>query len=322
MSNLASENKEGKKKTILIISIIVGIVLISNGLVIYMEPRQSNESYLVASSSLSSNESIHVQLKNNLLYGNNTTLTNPKQVFLNITKGIFVSYSIYYDSTSIRSTNASLSYTVFLNSSNPSWSRITYSYAGVFNIQSGKPLNMYFNIDPAQNFTLGKEINAQLDVKGNIFYSIWLKFSSYVNDMNSVSGVLIRNSSDNQYLITLQNDSKSDFINIIGNKLVGKPPIIPLNDNFSYVFIFAGLFAISFPFVTFKKNSNDVKKFKNTYKDILVEVNTGPTNTAKYVTKPEDIIKIANIAESPIFINGNKIFIDLNGMEYYSEIRE
>jgi hypothetical protein len=70
------------------------------------------------------------------------------------------------------------------------------------------------------------------------------------------------------------------------------------------------------------RKNDYVKKFRKDNSGDLIELDTGPPEGSIKVIDTDDLMKMALITESPVFIHENLIFTELNGKTYYSEIKK
>lgn len=319
----AGEKKENKKAATILraVAIAIGIALMTSGAIVFLEPRPRVESVVIGTDMLSCSLGLQVQLKNNLLYGDNVTLTNPPVVFTNITKAMFDTVTLNYSGTSKSPANVSVYYYVILNSTYPEWSKLVYQKSWSEPVSSGQSARMEMNISPTENFTEAGIINSQLNQSKSSIFSIKMLISCYVGSLVSNSNLTISNTTNNEYVVTGPNSTAPDVFKVTRNEMTGDPPFLPIEKEFSFVLIPVGIGVAALSLIGMKRKKDRVADFRKEHAEILVELANGPSKDAKRVAKAEDIVKISIITERPLFIFEDKVFIELGGTEYYAELK-
>ena len=300
--------------------VVASLAIISVGVVIAIQRPPSQVQETSGSYSQYSNLALQDHLINNTLYGN-ATLQNPSEIYTGITKALVANLSIFYYDPETKETNISLTYQVTLISTNPSWSRVTFTWERTIHSVSGNYTNMNFGINVSSNLTIGKSIDKELGYSSSDAFS--LQFQAYADTAigRSASNMTLTLGSTAYSL----NGPSYSVINGVTKKNVSVPgnAIIPLPNFVGYVLIVLGAVILTyFYFNTMYVPESYTKKFLRENSKDIVELKSGPPDDAIQVANTEDIMKIAMLRESPVFAFEDKIFTESYGKTYYAEIRK
>ena len=311
---------QGRKVTRLALAIFASVLVII-ALIVVFQPGPKSVSETDGSYSMSSNLNLVDQLKDNLLYPNNTSLDDPSVIYTNITSNIFVNLTVYYYNSMENSSSVHCTYQVFVISSDPTWTKETYTSASNLTLTRGNSSSLIFNINVSSNLTKGKEIDSQLGYSSSGAYAI---------EITDIASSQIGSSYSN---LTIGVGSSADTLtgpnNIPLNGLFSKTvtvsgrTIIPLGMIYAYLMAGIGASTVIYLLLTMAPRKSDyVKKFRKDNSGDLIELDSGPPEGAIRVIETDDLMKMALITESPVFVYEDTIFTELNGKTYYSEIRK
>ena len=203
---------------------------------------------------------------------------------------------------------------------NPAWTEKTYTLSSTVNLTSGSSTSVIIDINVSSNLTTGKEIDSQLGYSSSGAYAI---------EITDVASSELGASYSN---LTIGVGTTADTLtgpnNLPLNGVFSKDTIVPgrviIPLSMIYAYLVGGIgatIAIYLLLTTEPKNRDYVRKFRKDHSGELIELNSGPPEGAIQVMKTDDLMKIALITESPVFVYGSTIFTEINGKSYYSEIK-
>jgi hypothetical protein len=311
---------QGRKAIRLALALFASVLVII-ALIVVFQPGTRSVSETDGSYSMSSNMNLVDQLKDNLLYPNNTSLDNPSMIYTNITSNLTVNLTVYYYDSMENISSVHCIYQVFVISSDPAWTKETYTSTSVLNLTSGRSSSLTFRVNVSSNLTKGKEIDSELGYSSSGAYAIEITdvATSQIGSSYSNLTIGIGNSVDT---LTAPNDIP---LNGLFSKTIIVPgrTIIPLGMIYAYLMAGIGASVVIYLLITMEPRKNDyVKKFRKDNSGDLIELDTGPPEGSIKVIDTDDLMKMALITESPVFIHENLIFTELNGKTYYSEIKK
>jgi len=304
-----------------VISVTLAVILLAVAVVVLVQPQPTLVKEAYSSYYLESDLSVVDALKNNTLYGNNVSLTDPGVIYNNITKGIFVQLVLDYIPSTANDSEISYSYSVTLLSASPSWHKLSYELNGKMNATSDTQKDIMFPVNVSSNVSFGNSINRELGYTSGYSYSLLfqaLATSSYGSSSSNVTLNLgsvtdgISGPSDSPLSGTLYRNAT------IPGKVIIKLPI-----DYAYVLMAAGVALIIYPASTVKRKKPDpVRKFKHENADNLIEVAVGPPEDAIEIARTEDVFKMASFVERPVFSHEDRIYIEIDGRTYFAEIKK
>ncbi|MEM0136027.1 MAG: hypothetical protein QXU18_12515 [Thermoplasmatales archaeon] len=316
------KHKFPEKKAIKLMLALAAAIFLIIAMIVIFQPGPKSVREEDGSYSVSSNMNLVDHLKNNLLlYPNNTTLNDPPYIYTNITSNLLVNLTLYYYNSIQNSSTINCTYRVFIISSDPSWSKETYTSLDTLNVTSGKSYNLVFGVNVTSNITLGKEIDGQLGYSSSGPYAI---------EISDITSSRIGLSYSN---LTLDVGTTTDILtgpnnlplNGVFSKVTTVPglTIIPLELIYAYLMAVLGILVVTYLALTMEPSNKDyVKKFRRDHSGDLIELDASPPEGAIKVIENEDLMKMALLIESPVFVHDNIIFTELNGKSYYSEIKK
>ena len=311
---------QGRKAVRLALALFASVLVII-ALIVVFQPGPRSVSETDGSYSMSSNLNLVDQLKDNLLYPNNTSLDDPSVIYTNITSNLTVNLTVYYYDSMENISSVHCVYHVFVISSDPAWTKETYTSTCALNVTSDKSSSLIFSINVSSNITKGKEIDSELGYSSSGAYAIEITdvASSQIGSSYSNLTIGVGSSVDT---LTGPNDIPLNGL-FSKNIIVPGRTIIPLGVIYAYLMVGIGASVVIYLLITMEPRKNDyVKKFRKDNSSDLIELDSGPPEEATRVLDNNDLMKMALITESPVFIHENIIFTELNGKTYYSDIRK
>jgi hypothetical protein len=300
-----------------LVVIIIGVVLVSVGVFGLAQPSQQTVKQAYANYSQTIHVNVVDNLKPNLLYGNESYLINPKIIYQNITTTINASITISINNIVDIGT---INYYVYtqLSSANPLWNKTVYTmYGSLSNVTNTiytftVPLNITANITTAN--MIDKQLNQQQ------ISSVFITVNAYAQ-----SKLGIANTNVSFMVIGHTYTLRGPYSNSIAGTYykyvtIGHMPIIALNNDIFYTMIGAGFIIILAGTILSMPKTDELQKFKKDYAEHIIQVDFMPSQDAKKVGNYKDLLKLANYAEHPVFMNKNIIFTEINGIYYYTVI--
>lgn len=313
--------KSQENRAVKIISVTLAVILLAVGVIVLVQPQPKIVKEAYSSYYLESDLSVMDALKNNTLYGNNITLTNPGVIYNNISREIFIQLNLEYITSSHKDSEISYSYSVTLISSNPSWHKPSYSTDGIVNVSADTQSNFMFPVNVSSNVSFGNSINRELGYTSGYSYSLLFQASAASSYGTSSSNVTISLSGLTDQISGPLDSPLSGTL--YKNVTVFGKVIVKLPTDYAYVIIAAGIALLIYPASTVERRRPDpVRKFKRENSDNLIEVAVGPPEDAIEIAKTEDVFKIASFAERPVFSHEGLIYIEIDGKTYFAEIKK
>ena len=268
---------------------------------------------------------VTAELSSNALYGSNATIDYPSVIYSNITKNLSFSQTYLYSSTNFTAFNFVLDTTITIVSHNPSWTKIIYENTTTTAMKNNWPFIVTIPVNMSYVEELATTINTQLGYASQFpSVTVQVNTTGHPGELSTISGSLSIIVVPHQYLLSYYNGSFSGTIT--KNVNVPAPFSIPLNPIISYIMIVTGAAILLFPLyiVTPRKRDPFEMFLKRINKDALINVTRGPNENAIQVEDPEDIIKMSNLLETPIFVLREKsmIFTEKGDKQYYTVINK
>lgn len=315
------KRKSPRKRKLRFAFTLFGLILLILALIVLFQPAPRSVKEADGSYSVSSNLNLEDRIKNNLLYPNDTSLDDPSLIYTNVTSALLVNITLYYYNSIGNASTVHNAYQVFLVSINPGWRKETFSSASNITLTSGSFYTELINLNLSSNLSLGREINRQLGYSYSQSYSIEItdvaasRFGTSYSNLTVAAGNLID---------TLKGPTNHPVSGIFTNTvIISGERLIPIERTYAYIMGFVGAALIGFLVLTTESKSSDyVMKFRRENSDYLIELNSGPPDGAVMIIRTDDLIKMALLTESPVYIHGNIVFMELDGKSYYSEIKE
>jgi hypothetical protein len=296
-------------------------ILIIIAMIVIFQPGPKSVSEVDGSYSLYSSMNLVDHLKDKLLlYPNNTSLDDPTYIYTNISSFLLVNLTLYYYNSQQNTSTVHSTYEVSVISSDPSWNKETYVSTTTLNVTSDRTYNLVYGVNVSSNITLGKEIDSQLGYSTSGAYAIVISdfVSSGIGSSHSNLTIDVGSAAD---ILTGPNSLPLNGVYSKETEVPGRI-IIPVGMIYAYLLAVLGAALIIYLLLTMEPISRDyVKKFKRDHSGDLIELDTGPPESAIRVIETEDLMKMALLTESPVFVHDNIVFTELNGKSYYSEIR-
>lgn len=301
----------------------MGVVLIIIAGIVIIQPKPVLVKEATGSYLLNTEVGLVDRLKNNSLYGNNTTLENPSVIYNNITYNMSTIFFIQYSDTNLSQTTVGYTYSVFIESSSPSWQYLSYTRTGNIKMNSGNTVYIEPSINVSRNLTIAKKINGQLGVISPGAYSLYfvLTVTSSIGTDQSNMTLALGNPTDSLNRPQDTPLTGSYFKNVVDPGRI----VIPLNIEYSYFILAAGAIATGISLamiISTAPRKSYIEKFKEENRDNVIVLKSGPPENAIEVNSTDDIMRMAAFIERPIFLNGNIIFIEMDGKVYFAEIRK
>lgn len=314
-------DSNGKWKRNSLLAVGVVLIIISGIVIIQPKPvlvKEATGSYL-----LNTEIGLTDRLKNNSLYGNNTTLENPSVIYNNITDNMSTIFFMQYSDTNLSETTIGYTYSVFIESSSPSWQYLSYTRTGSLKMNSGNTVYIESSINVSRNLSDARKINGQLGIISPGAYSLYfvLTVTSRIGTDQTNMTLALGNPTDS---LSRPQDTPltgSYFKNVVDPGRI----VIPLNIEYSYIILAAGAVATGISLamiISSAPRKSYTEKFKEENRDNVIVLKSGPPENAIEVNSTDDIMRMATFIERPIFLNGNIIFIEMDGKVYFAEIRK
>ena len=280
--------------------VMVLIVLSMFGSIIVLEAHQ----YYVKVPTSGYTESAEYIVKDNLtpnpLY-NVSTLENPTVIYNSITSSINISAQIYIQLNNISKTQVSVISQVTLVSSSPSWEKLINSSITNKNISSEGTIEIPLYLNISRETALANNIDNQLqdgktDPTVNFNLSIIASgFNLYTTSMSI--------SLHSTYEDLTYGSSAPASVSIYKQELITPHNLIGLGIFYGYILLGgAAVNGIALAVLYAPRTTDPVEKARKGLNEQLIEIDTPPLERASKVKSLEDLLKISEIFESPIFL--------------------
>ncbi len=284
-------------KTILAISIVVLALL---GGIIVMEAHQ----YYVKVPTSGYTESGEYVVKDNLISNplyNVSALENPTVIYNSITSSINISALVYIQLDNISQTQVSIISQVSLVSSSPSWEKLINSSITYKNITSEGKIQIPIDLNVSKEKALANNIDDQLQ-DGKTDPVVDFNLSIFASGFNlyttSMSISLHSTYEDLSY-----GSSNPVSISIYNQELVTPHNLIGLGIVYGYILLGgAAVIGIGMVFLYAPRVTDPVEKIKKELGEQIIEIDAPPLGNASKVKTLDDLIKISEIFEAPIFL--------------------
>lgn len=305
------------------IKIVIGVVaalLVAVGGIIVFEAHQYSQKVPVSSYYVYGEYNVVDNLKPNLLY-NQSTIGNPNLIYNSITSS--VNFSLYYDIqlNNMSSRDITVINSVTLVSKNPSWSKVLSVNVTNLNGIQRKSSTVPIEVNLTKDLNLANDIDGQL-LSGNTAPTIVLNMSIQISGMprfNTSMDIVLQDTSESLTYGSTQVLSSTQY----KNELVVPNTLIGLSKEFGYIFLGgAGALGILSAFLYIPRNTDPLKRIQNEFGDQIVQIDSTVGNGATKIEKLEDLLKMSEIFEVPVFlyVKDKILYINHQGYQYYYEI--
>lgn len=301
-----------------VVTIIIGVILISVGVFGLVQPAQHTEKEIYAGYSQSIHINVVDYLKHNILYGNISSIMNPSTIYDNITTVITISITI-----SVNSVNniGAVNYYVIsqLSSATPLWNQTVYTTYHTLSNVSSILYTFTIPINITANITKANMIDEQIAQPQNSAVS--LTINAYAQSKLGTANANVSFLAMNNYYVVHISGSHSNNGIYYKYVVIGNKPILNFNTDVYYALIGAGIMILIAGIVVAMPKPDTLQKFKKGNAEHIIQVSFMPSDNALKVSAPEDILKLASYAERPVFMNKNTIFTEIDGKYYYVVIK-
>lgn len=313
---MVDKQKTWVKVSIIIVAVIFGLV----GGIIVMEAHQYYEKVPESSYYQYGGYTVVENLSPNILY-NQSAIYNPGTIYNSITKNVNISthYSLQLNNMSGR--DVTVINTVTLVSSSPAWSKVlSVNVTNLKNIENDTlVIPVYLNM--TQDLQMATNIDNQLQ-DGSSVPVVQFNLSVQVSGIpqfNTSMSMELHGAYESLSYSPAQPVSSTQFKNelVVPNNLIG------LNKYFGYAFLsVTGGLVVYSAFLYAPRTTDPITKIRKEYGDQIVEISVPAGEDAIKIRKLEDLLRMSEIFEVPVFIYNPDKILYLNHLErqYYYEI--
>lgn len=300
--------------------IIVISILLFVGAVVVLEAHQYYQKVPTSSYFEEGYFGVKEYLLPNLLY-NQTSLDDPSIIYNSITDNVNISsdYSIQVDNMSGR--NITVVNTVTLVSGAPSWNKVIYVNLTKQYIPEKGTITVPININMSKDLALANSIDNQLQ-DGNSVPTLTFNMSVQAQGLTPVvtsMQISLHGSYETVTYATPQPVTSTQFTNekIVPHNFIG------INKEFGYIFIGgAGVLVVYSAYLYIPRTSDPIERLKKDHGEQIIEITSPPLDSAIKVKKLDDLLKMSEIFEVPVFLYyaDRVVYISHLGNQYYFEI--
>ncbi len=280
--------------------VVVLVVLSIFGSIIVLEAHQYYVKVPTSGYTESAEYTVKDNLIPNLLY-NVSTLEDPNIIYNSITSSINISAQVYIQLNNISKTQVSIISQVTLVSSSPSWEKLINSSITSKNISSEGTIQIPLYLNISKETALANNIDNQLqdgktDPTVNFNLSIIASgFNLYTTSMSiSLHGT---------YEDLAYGSSSPASVSIYKQELITPHNLIGLGIFYGYILLgAAAATGIAIAVIYAPRIIDPVEKVRKELNEQLIEIDSPPLERASKVKSLEDLVKISEIFESPIFL--------------------
>lgn len=303
----------------MIIGIAV-VILVSVGGIIVFEAHQYYQKVPESSYYLYGGYNVVDNLSPNLLY-NQSSIDNPSTIYNSISSNVNISLFYDIELSNLTGRNVAILSTVTLLSTNPSWTKtISTNITYLENVQE-KANTIPIQVNMSKDLALANNIDNQLQ-EGNSAPTLVFNLSVRVTGLpqfNTSMDIELHSVYETLSYGSAQAMSSTQF----ENELIVPDSIIGLNRDFGYTFLgIAGALAVYFAYLYAPRTTDPVMRLKKEHGEQIVEINTPVGNDAIKIENLEDLLKMSEIFEVPVFLyDADKVlYINHQGYQYYYDI--
>ncbi len=303
-------------KSLLVASLLI---LAALGAIISLEPHQYYVKVPSSSYTLSGDYAIKENLIPNSLY-NQSYLENPQAIYNGITSSINISAQVFINLNNMSERNVSIISEVTLISSSPSWEKVVNTTITHRNVSTKGSYVISIPINLSKELALADNIDIQLQ-DGNSVPALDFNLSVVAKGMSTFSASISIALHSTFELVTY-NIPKPLSVAAYNQELINPHSLIGLNVTYGYIFFGgAGVVGIAMAILYIPRRDDFLDKIKKDHAEQIIEIDTPPVDSAKKLKKIEDILKISEIFETPIFlyVPDKVLYISHQGEQYKYE---
>lgn len=299
---------------------VIAVILASVGGIIVFEAHQYYQKVPESSYYLYGGYNVVDNLNPNLLY-NQSSIDNPGTIYNSISSSVNVSLFYDIELNNFTSRVVTIFNTVTLVSTNPAWTKtVSTNISYLTNVQKNAH-TIPIQVNMSKDLALANSIDNQLQ-EGNSAPTLDFNLSVRVSGLpqfNTSMDIELHGMYETVYYKSAQAMSSTQF----KNELIVPDSVIGLNRDFGYAFLgVAGGLAVYFAYLYTPRTTDPVKRIRKEHGEQIVEINTPVGNNATKIEKLEDLLKMSEIFEVPVFLyDPDKIlYINHQGYQYYYDI--
>lgn len=283
-----------------VVLVIAFLILASIGSVIVLEGHQYYIKVPTSGYSESGSYVVKDNLEPNPLY-NATYLENPKIVYNSITSSLNISIEAFIQLNNMSGTDVSILSEVTLVSSSPSWAKLINTTITDRKVSGNGDITVPVEVNLSSDLSLAQSIDSKLQ-DGSTDPVIDLNMSIEAPGLNaystSMSIALHTTYEDLSY-----GPSNPASFTSFKQELVVPHTLIGLGIIYGYILLGgAGATGIAMAVLYAPRITDPVEKLRKEQGDQIIEIETPPSEDAKKLMKLEDLLKISEIFETPVFL--------------------
>lgn len=299
---------------------VVAVILISVGGIIVFEAHQYYQKIPESSYYIHGGYNVIDNLNQNLLY-NQSSIDNPGTIYNSISSGVNISLFYDIELNNMSGSDVTISNMVSLVSFNPGWAKVISTNVTFLNNVQSKSLTIPIQVNMSKDLALANSIDNQLQ-EGNSAPTLSFNMSIRVAgapEFNTSMDIQLHSVYETLSYGSSQAISSTQF----KEELVVPDTIIGINRDIGYIFLGgAGALVIYFAYLYAPRTTDPVQRIRKEHGEQIVEINSPVGSEAIKLEKLEDLLKMSEIFEVPVFLyDADKVlYINHQGYQYYYEI--
>lgn len=300
--------------------VIVLVILSMFGTVIVLEAHQYYVKVPTSGYSESGDYQVTDYLQPNPLY-NATSLENPTIVYNSITTSLNVTVQAFIQLNNMSKKQVTLISDTTLVSSSPSWEKLINASVVVKTVSSNGVIQIPVEINMSSDRALAQSIDNRLQ-DGNTDPVLDLNMSVESPGLNSFSTsmtIALHSTYEDLSYKTSSPVSSTSF----KQELVVPHDLIGLGIVYGYILLGgAGATGIAMAVLYVPRITDPVEKVRKEQGEQIIEIDRPPEEDAKKLTKMDDLLKISEIFETPVFlyVPDKVLYVDHQGDQYKYEL--
>ncbi len=259
-------------------------------------------------------------LKSNKLY-TQSSIENPAEIFVNISENVSAATNVTVDVYNLTINNAFIYTSSTLESTTPSWSKTVYSNSTDIKTSGNVSASIQIPLNLEENLSLANAIDKELNVASSapsLTINVTMVVAGIPVSSNSIEFILY-----SSYYYVTYSPAPVESHETYTSTLISPKVSSQIGAETAYALIGTGI-AMAFVFVAIMlpKNRDEEKKIRKKYGNNAIEISVPPSENAIKITKTDDLFRMSEIFEVPIFLylSGHTLYIDHNGTQYYVEV--
>ena len=296
------------------------LIMAAIGIIISLEAHQYYTKVPTSGYSVSGDYTVTDNLLPNPLY-NQSSIENPQVIYNGITSSINISAQVFMKLSNMSVKDVAVISQVSLTSSSPPWEKLISTNVTHEKVSTKGTFEIPIKINLSKELALADNIDIQLQ-DGSSVPVLDFNLSVVSQGLNTFSAS-ISIALHSTYEMVTYNIPNPISVTSYSQELVVPHTLIGLDITYGYIFLAgAGIIGVVLAAMYVPRHDDPLEKIKKDHGEQIIEINTPPDESAKNLMKLEDILKISEIFELPVFLYvPDKVFyVSHQGEQYKYEL--